>query len=122
MIRRPPRATRTDTLVPYPTLFRSIQQVELAKLALAIADARDPGGFGRCRQHGAASGARGGGSVRHFGLRVCDRLFGVALEEPAIRLGLIAFGSRLGDGSVAIVERSEEHTSELQSLMRNSSA
>src|SRR3546814_16377486 len=28
MIRRPPRSTRTDTLFPYPTLFRSLQQAE----------------------------------------------------------------------------------------------
>src|SRR3546814_14255847 len=29
MIRRPPRSTRSDTLFPYPTLFRSFQQFNL---------------------------------------------------------------------------------------------
>src|SRR3546814_20734612 len=32
MIRRPPRSTRTDTLFPYTTLFRSNDKVELAEL------------------------------------------------------------------------------------------
>src|SRR3546814_2122774 len=32
MIRRPPRSTRTDTLFPYTTLFRSIQHRQLAAL------------------------------------------------------------------------------------------
>src|SRR3546814_14517990 len=36
MIRRPPRSTRTDTLFPYPTLFRSIHRGELQ---LLLADA-----------------------------------------------------------------------------------
>src|SRR3546814_4291765 len=41
MIRRPPRSTRTDTLFPYTTLFRS-RQVEAARAAyLASAAARD---------------------------------------------------------------------------------
>src|SRR3546814_1180717 len=33
MIRRPPRSTLTDTLFPYTTLFRSLQQLRLAALA-----------------------------------------------------------------------------------------
>src|SRR3546814_16089266 len=35
MIRRPPRSTRTDTLFPYTTLFRSEHDGQLAPLALA---------------------------------------------------------------------------------------
>src|SRR3546814_18300604 len=35
MIRRPPRSTRTDTLFPYTTLFRSDLQHHMAELALA---------------------------------------------------------------------------------------
>src|SRR3546814_19027071 len=34
MIRRPPRATRPDTLFPYPTLFRSVAAVDLEAVAL----------------------------------------------------------------------------------------
>src|SRR3546814_15088873 len=33
MIRRPPRSTRTDTLFPYTTLFRSMQRAEIAVLS-----------------------------------------------------------------------------------------
>src|SRR3546814_15836491 len=37
MIRRPPRSTRTDTLFPYPTLFRSVQ-AQQAKLPKILSD------------------------------------------------------------------------------------
>src|SRR3546814_3681515 len=81
MIRRPPRSTRTDTLFPYTTLFRSIQ--------LPWCDGRcvqDPGTY----------------SPRHADPRL--------LAIPTSR-------SRVAD-----CDRSEEHTSELQSLMRISYA
>src|SRR3546814_8213500 len=38
MIRRPPRSTRTDTLFPYTTLFRSKQHLAAAAHRLAVAD------------------------------------------------------------------------------------
>src|SRR3546814_10196423 len=97
MLRRPPRSTRTDTLFPYTTLFRS----ELPAGLLAR----------RNRQHGAQShlGRRSRRTARrprqahrapHF----------VSAHFPAIR--------RTGGAG----NRSEEHTSELQSLMRISYA
>src|SRR3546814_4737537 len=36
MIRRPPRSTRTDTLFPYTTLFRSVRRVELLPVVLLV--------------------------------------------------------------------------------------
>src|SRR3546814_3700364 len=93
MIRRPPRSTRTDTLFPYTTLFRSVQlrvrgvqfvADAVESVADAVADeahGRDAGDGDECRDQDIFDG--GGG-------------FGVA--------------------------RSEEHTSELQSLMRISYA
>src|SRR3546814_3603632 len=77
MIRRPPRSTRTDTLFPYTTLFRSPPAGCLASLGPGSLGFRAPG----------AARARGG------------------------------FG-----GSARVRPRSEEHTSELQSLMRISYA
>src|SRR3546814_1866085 len=46
MIRRPPRSTRTDTLFPYTTLFRSFKRFEeeCAKLGLSIEFAEHPQG------------------------------------------------------------------------------
>src|SRR3546814_14506430 len=38
MIRRPPRSTRTDTLFPYTTLFRSLARLELAGLVTEAID------------------------------------------------------------------------------------
>src|SRR3546814_1331238 len=85
MIRRPPRSTRTDTLFPYTTLFRSDEKavlkpgpngpvgvvwIDLSKPHYGIHGTPEPQTIGRTESHG----------------------------------------------------RSEEHTSELQSLMRNSYA
>src|SRR3546814_9728810 len=79
MIRRPPRSTRTDTLFPYTTLFRSIS------------------GF----------------AVPPF-------------VEPVFpdneRGGVFCHVCLISSASACIIKRSEEHTSELQSLMRISYA
>src|SRR3546814_6982070 len=83
MIRRPPRSTRTDTLFPYTTLFRSLARstVERGKHHLLT------------RQRQNAQGPAGRTTVQ-------DRM------QP----------------SRQTIRRSEEHTSELQSLMRISYA
>src|SRR3546814_6256751 len=90
MIRRPPRSTRTDTLFPYTTLFRS---------GLLRPRRRESLGF--------------------------DSL---VVLEPVRRLQQPAFRPDerrripVGRGPTCAGLRSEEHTSELQSLMRNSYA
>src|SRR3546814_6765022 len=83
MIRRPPRSTRTDTLLPYTTLFRSHRSAERGDLALQP-------------------------------LRL-----GSALDHQQQPLGLERFLDEIGRAALV---RSEEHTSELQSLMRISYA
>src|SRR3546814_5824102 len=96
MIRPPPRSTRTDTLFPYTTLFRSRghRPGVLAGLRRSAADLA--GGTGAGRQPRPAHRA---GQLRP---RQC------AAARLEVRL--------LPD------HRSEEHTSELQSLMRISYA
>src|SRR3546814_3437389 len=103
MIRRPPGYTRTDTLFPYTTLFRS---------------PFPPGGIGRSGSGHAAQGEGrrrlGGGAAAH------DRPGGACRDlcpRPAAPGGRRR--CRQGDGRR---RRSEEHTSELQSLMRISYA
>src|SRR3546814_9846345 len=88
MIRLPPRSTRTDTLFPYTTLFRSIEQLEFAEQLLKLG----PSGNGH-----------------QFHSPDCHQAILPDLAPPA------ATGHR--DSG-----RSEEHTSELQSLMRISYA
>src|SRR3546814_3788324 len=95
MIRRPPRSTRTDTLFPYTTLFRSGRVLVRGHRE---AGRRDP------RR---AAGHRPGSDPRAV-LAEVD-----ALGPQQLPLGAAA-ASRPG--------RSEEHTSELQSLMRISYA
>src|SRR3546814_7548175 len=86
MIRRPPRSTRTDTLFPYTTLFRSEHVVGIGALQQRVVP--EPVGH---PVHPAGRVAVGvGGARRHHRVRV--------------------------------QRRSEEHTSELQSLMRISYA
>src|SRR3546814_7863049 len=103
MIRRPPRSTRTDTLFPYTTLFRA----QRSRRAHRNTDQRErPAGGGREQQAGAhdAQQAR-------------------ADETPDERAAPIE-GQQFARLGIAEIEhmRSEEHTSELQSLMRISYA
>src|SRR3546814_4664151 len=106
MIRRPPRSTRTDTRFPYTTLFRS-------PAARRRADRRD--GAARPRPAGAHPALR---RQRGDPDRLRVPLGGVRLwRGAAIDPG--AAGQERGAGGAG---RSEEHTSELQSLMRISYA
>src|SRR3546814_4438670 len=99
MIRRPPRSKRTDTLFPYTTLFRS-----LAIAQTGVAEGRYINLVGgHVEIENLVAGAGGTGAV-------------------AVELGGVAehIGTRTaGEFDHA---RSEEHTSELQSLMRISYA
>src|SRR3546814_4900611 len=89
MIRRPPRSTRTDTLFPYTTLFRSPQN-ENEEIEIAEAEARSE---------------RKGRIAKPF------------VEQSKHRAETLQAGRR-----DVLLPRSEEHTSELQSLMRISYA
>src|SRR3546814_5864790 len=100
MIRQPPRSTRTDTLFPYTTLFRS--------------DAGDPGRADR------------GASARHrrAGSSGLPQLLYRSRDHRGLRPSHGTTGSldRPGCADRSLFPRSEEHTSELQSLMRISYA
>src|SRR3546814_7267739 len=137
MIRRPPRSTRTDTLFPYPTLFRSrVRAVRGQRLAVAVA------------AHVLA--VRDRVTVVVAGVTDADRelvardakILDFLAREIALDVGKrrrLAFrGQRIGRRvpaacivvhlrthvsdrlrrEVVAGNRSEEHTSELQSLMR----
>src|SRR3546814_6558374 len=92
MIRRPPRSTRTDTLFPYTTLFRSENEDALAQAGWHPFSVDL--GF-----------AAGDNTV------MITRLTGGGV-----------FPSVTGSKPEQMMPRSEEHTSELQSLMRISYA
>src|SRR3546814_8463223 len=105
MIRPPPRSTRTDTLVPDSALFRSGPRLRRPH------DRRPKGNAPPHRQAGASSGQLEGKGRAG------------AVEGPRgpghHRAGRKAEGGRHGRNDEG---RSEEHTSELQSLMRISYA
>src|SRR3546814_9366636 len=100
MIRRPPRSTRTDTLFPYTTLVRSLQRY----LELLRRIDYDPGRL--------SLGFIEGDSVDGTHDYLAERL--PALRERFRWVTLCRHDSGF--------RRSEEHTSELQSLMRTSYA
>src|SRR3546814_4551532 len=126
MIRRPPRSTRTDTLFPYTTLFRSQRGADpraggarVDRQCLLDVPAR------RCD---AGPAGHGGGAVdpeRYFGghrRRYPAARGAISEARAAMVAGGPAEGDDAGGGFGAGQGRSEEHTSELQSLMRNSYA
>src|SRR3546814_6752112 len=90
MIRRPPRSTRTDTLFPYTTLFRSISYPNDAPHIGHAYEAVATDALARFRR-----------------LQGRDVFFLTGTDEHGIKM---------------LQTRSEEHTSELQSLMRISYA
>src|SRR3546814_2580416 len=106
MIRQPPRSTRTHTLFPYTTLFRSPVP---GVAAVAVAEVDDAVVADQ------VAGAQAGQVLAaELGIPLVGRADGPAVVD---RVGGV------GDpGRAAAFERSEEHTSELQSLMRISYA
>src|SRR3546814_2177109 len=108
MIRRPPRSTRTDPLFPYTTLFRSRVDVE-QQVHRADVRPHSP----RPRQLGRLPF----GIIQH--LRRPQPV--EVLVDEARGGGIGGIKTEVG-GNIHETERSEEHTSELQSLMRISYA
>src|SRR3546814_12782219 len=106
MMRAPPHSTRTDTLVPYTSLFRSFQP--LVKVAALL---------GACHQRTQIQGVDHP-AAQHFGHLLVDDTLG----QPFRQRGLADAGLAHQQRIVLAPSRSEEHTSELQSLMRISYA
>src|SRR3546814_9376835 len=106
---RPPRSTRTDTLFPYTTLFRSARAISGSSTFLR---------YSIDRSRPAAKQRRGDPPGGHFqrpdgqSFRKSDQSYQSGFLHPA------GPACRRGGGP----QRSEEHTSELQSLMRISYA
>src|SRR3546814_9917158 len=148
MIRRPPRSTRTDTLFPYTTLFRSTSCTNTSNPSVLIAAglvARKARALGLERKPWVKSSLAPGSQV------VTDYLVKAGLQEDLDSIGFnlvgygcttcignsgplpepiskainendlvasaVLSGNRNFEGSVS-PDRSEEHTYELQSLMR----
>src|SRR3546814_2010874 len=110
MLRRPPRSTRTDTPFPYPALVRPLVQARQ----------------GRLGQHQLRPIS---GHAAGLPLPQLAAAHGHEARAEAVQAGKILVAGRLVDDPLAaqlgldrLDRRSEEHTSELQSLMRISYA
>src|SRR3546814_4409992 len=103
MIRRPPRSTRTDTLFPYTTLFRSSKARELHDLRNVAVQQPESSSAHIFLKSGAEK-------IR---VQLNDILY---IEAAGNYMTFVLLEQRI------LSRRSEEHTSELQSLMRISYA
>src|SRR3546814_10579849 len=129
MIRRPPRSTRTDTLLPYTTLFRSssllnriFEPSTYSRAASVVIQWRPRFSAARAVVPDPAKGSKTISSGRLRNSIILDaNAIGMRAGwagRPASRHALVyAWSAEFG-----IWKRSEEHTSELQSLMRISYA
>src|SRR3546814_9458659 len=101
MIRRPPKSTRTDTLFPYTTLFRSATEEFFARIGFNAED-----------------GAKIEELRAAFSVPAERFEMNWAIHDGGHRMKVLLMVSNYGH----CLNRSEEHTSELQSLMRISYA
>src|SRR3546814_7523482 len=104
MIRRPPRSTRTDTLFPYTTLFRAPSSPTSLRTFVRRWRCRSPG--------------------LHVKLKDLHDLVAVPFcgAHLSADLATLAIDQQRGGNAGGTQFRSEEHMSELQSLMRISYA
>src|SRR3546814_7727928 len=128
MIRRPPRSTRTDTLFPYTTLFRSSpdpsrkregrRKEQPSRLPPAVN--RHQPAHDRLDLHRAEP--RIADHLRECGHRrkAADRFDQIAIAVLVLRDQLAEIWHQMM--RIGVIDRSEEHTSELQSIMRLSNA
>src|SRR3546814_10050149 len=126
MIRRPPRSTRTDTLFPYTTLFRSAIWRGAALLALAARGAWEwhwrAFGVTPSYQNSNAAWAQQRARIDHG---EGNKTVLIGSSRVLFDLQLPQWQQATGDRPIQLAlegTRSEEHTSELQSLMRISYA
>src|SRR3546814_16157902 len=123
MVRRPPGSTRLDTLFPYTTLFRSERLLgaaagdELDRVRLRLA----AGHFhaGRAQRHARQDQSLRVELLRQQTLDVVGRH--VAFDHISANFRGVARTLAIRNAQ-PLLDRSEEHTSELQSLMRISYA
>src|SRR3546814_10002340 len=120
MLRRPPRTTGTDPLLPYATLFRS-EPAQLRGQARAGFGARLQQ-FGQVQRVGEQAGAAGLGQARCSGVAIAIVEILPVEEGHQRRQRAAMLPCPAGGLEARLPGRSEEHTSELQSLMRISYA
>src|SRR3546814_8153924 len=98
MIRRPPRSTRTDTLFPYTTLFRSAWRGSIFPASVMI--------WRACR-----------GLMAYADQQMSTRRI-VSIGIVSLLHAALGYAFVSGLSYNVIKQRSEEHTSELHSIMR----
>src|SRR3546814_7270697 len=131
MIRRPPRSTRTDTLFPYTTLFRSTAAgLDAADIGLIIVATATPDNTFPASATKVQALIGAPDCIAFDVAAVCSGfLYAVSVADSMLRTGAAKHALVIGSETFSRIldwedraTRSEEHTSELQSLMRISYA
>src|SRR3546814_7951285 len=127
MRRRPPRSTRTDTLFPYTTLFRSLIDI-LVEATVAYLGRQIEAGAEVVQLFDTWAGVLPEAEFRRFCLEPVRRIIAAVKEKyPGVQViafprgaGVLLDGYAAAPGADALGldYSSEEHASELQSLMR----
>src|SRR3546814_2797476 len=129
MIRRPPRSKRTDTLFPYTTLFRSQINARAERYSQAQALLREYINVQTQRRQSindkATNAAADASDARLLLVQIAEQQGrnddAIAeldlIDDPSLR-----FQAQVPKAVLQARQRSEEHTSELQSLIRSSYA
>src|SRR3546814_6478432 len=140
MIRRPPRSTRTDTLFPYTTLFRSkavmtqaprltkklaysrISRISVSFSPTALTQGKSGrvttiGGIIRTKIMPKAEAVRSRPAYLEYAYPAKDEVIITSIVAPIVTMALFHRETKYWGHSAS--SRSEEHTSELQSLMRS---
>src|SRR3546814_1483038 len=121
MIRRPPRSTRTDTLFPYTTLFRSLADEFAEWLEHASNDGHRQQALGHIMQaYGRAFSTLSAPAAVTTEYKPVENPRVLLFPTSTAARTLETFTASQGDSGG--LTRSEKHTSELQSQMRNSYA
>src|SRR3546814_8282181 len=118
MLRLPPRATRTDTLFPYPTLFRSERAASIIVLICFIRSERAREAVVNAQYVTSACVMRG---CRTTSTRRAEAGSLSTIFKKPSRSGCLTPSSHTASPiflPLPLLSRSEKHTSELQSLMR----
>src|SRR3546814_9831258 len=131
MIRRPPRSTRTDTLFPYTTRFRSAGAALEETRSDADQHEHHAEGYGETEEEGEDGDVHGWAAVLDGPVLLVADDVGDADAELLVDHDDLAASDEgavhehvdgAADRAIELDHRSEEHTSELQSLMRISYA
>src|SRR3546814_4788460 len=122
MIRRPPRSTRTDTLCPYTTLFRSYRATPVTSIYGDTPSLTGTVNAAGLRNGDTLTAVTSGAAIWTSAAGATSDIGAYAVAGSGLAADSHNYNVTFAQDAANATARSEEHTSELQSLMRISYA